>query len=90
VNERALECGLDETYMLVLENEDVPGIVGMVGTVLARHNLNIANMSLGRNTVGGLALNICGLDSKPPAEALEEIRGHGAIRQLQLVSLEGA
>lgn len=90
VNERALECGLDEKYMLVLENEDVPGIVGMVGTVLARHDLNIANMSLGRNTVGGLALNICGLDSKPPAEALEEIRGHAAIRELQLVALEGA
>lgn len=88
VNERALETGLDEKYMLVLENEDVPGIVGMVGTVLARHGLNIANMTLGRNTVGGLALNICGLDSKPPQEALEEIRSHQAIRELQLVDLE--
>jgi hypothetical protein len=56
--------------------------------VLARHDLNIANMTLGRNTVGGLALNICGLDSKPPQEALEEIRSHKAIRELQLVDLE--
>jgi D-3-phosphoglycerate dehydrogenase len=90
VNERNLESPLDEKYLLVLENKDVPGIVGMVGTVLARHGLNISNMSLSRNTVGGIALNICGLDSEPPAEVVDEIRSHEAITGLRVVNLNGA
>jgi D-3-phosphoglycerate dehydrogenase len=89
VNERNIESPLDERYLLVLENEDVPGIVGMVGTVLARHNLNISNMSLSRNTVGGIALNICGLDSEPSQSALAEIGGHASIKGLRVVNLNG-
>jgi D-3-phosphoglycerate dehydrogenase len=90
VNERSVESPLDEKYLLVLENEDVPGIVGMVGTVLAQHNLNISNMSLSRNTVGGIALNICGLDSEPPAEAIEQIKANSAIKGLRVVDLTEA
>ena len=90
VNERNLESPLDEKYLLVLENKDVPGIVGMVGTVLAQHKINISNMSLSRNTVGGIALNICGLDSEPSADAIAEIVAHEAITGLRVVNLNGA
>jgi D-3-phosphoglycerate dehydrogenase len=89
VNERTVESPLDEKFLLVLENEDVPGIVGMVGTVLAKHKLNISNMSLSRNTIGGIALNICGLDSEPSKEALSEIAGHASIKELRVVNLNG-
>jgi D-3-phosphoglycerate dehydrogenase len=89
VNERNVESPLDEKYLLVLENEDVPGIVGMVGTVLAKHQLNISNMSLSRNTVGGIALNICGLDSEPGAEALAEIKANENIKDLRVINLNG-
>lgn len=87
LNGRDLECPLDARYLLVLENQDIPGIVGMVGTVLAKHGVNISNMSLSRNTVGGIALNICGIDSKPGTEVLTEIRQHPAICKLDLVEL---
>lgn len=90
VNERNIESPLDEKYLLVLENKDVPGIVGMVGTVLAKHNLNISNMSLSRNSVGELALNICGLDGAPSQAALDEIAADPAIIGLQVVNLNGA
>lgn len=90
VNERHVECPLEEKYLLVLENQDVPGIVGMVGTALARHGLNISNMSLSRNTVGQVALNMCGLDDEPGAEVLEEIAAHPAIIRLSVVNLNGA
>ncbi len=90
VNERNLESPLDEKYLLVLENEDVPGIVGMVGSAMAEHNLNISNMSLSRNTVGGIALNICGLDSQPPAGVIEKIKAHPAIRKCIVVNLNGS
>jgi D-3-phosphoglycerate dehydrogenase len=90
VNERNIESPLDEKYLVVLENEDVPGIVGMVGTVLAKHDLNISNMSLSRNSVSGIALNICGLDSQPPPEAIDEIKSHPAIKKLVVVNLNGS
>lgn len=86
---RNLESPLDEKYLLVVENEDIPGIVGMLGTVLARHNLNISNMSLSRNTIGGIAFNICGLDSQPPQSAIDEISSHKAIRTIRVVNLNG-
>jgi D-3-phosphoglycerate dehydrogenase len=89
VNERNLESPLDEKFLLVLENQDVPGIVGMVGTVLAKHGLNISNMSLSRNTVGGIALNICGLDSEPSSEVIDEISSHPAIVGRRVVNLNG-
>ncbi|MEY3000369.1 MAG: D-3-phosphoglycerate dehydrogenase [Verrucomicrobiota bacterium] len=90
VNERHVECPLEEKYLLVLENQDVPGIVGMVGTALAKHGLNISNMSLSRNTVGQVALNMCGLDDEPNAEVLAEIAAHPAIIRLSVVNLNGA
>lgn len=86
-NGRDVECSLMDRYLLVIENEDVPGIVGMLGTVMAKHGVNISNMSLSRNNVGGIALNICGLDSRPPAEALDEIRNHPQIKRAVLVDL---
>ena len=89
VNGRDLECSLTEKYLLVIENEDVPGIVGMLGTVMAKEKINISHMSLGRNTVGGMALNICGLDSRPSDKALEEIRAHANIKRADLVDLAG-
>jgi D-3-phosphoglycerate dehydrogenase len=35
--------------MMLMENNDTPGVVGAVGTILGRHNVNIANFALGRN-----------------------------------------
>ena len=87
---RNLESPLDEKYLLVVENEDTPGIVGMLGTVLAKYDLNISNMSLSRNTIGGVAFNICGLDSQPPKEAIDEIASHKAICTLKVVNLNGS
>ncbi len=85
-NGRDVEALL-QGYLLIIENNDVPGIVGMVGMVLAKHGLNIANMSLGRNTHGGLALNICTLDSKPSRAAMDEILAHKDITNVELVEL---
>ncbi len=86
-NGRDIECSLLDKFLLVIENRDVPGIVGMLGTVMAKHGVNISNMSLSRNSVGGLAVNICGLDSRPPEAALAELRNHNDIVQGTLVDL---
>jgi D-3-phosphoglycerate dehydrogenase / 2-oxoglutarate reductase len=74
-------------YLLVTENNDVPGIVGHIGTILANNKLNIANMSLSRNSVGGVALNISTLDSKPSDEAKAELLANKDIKSVHLVDL---
>src|SRR6059058_2001987 len=73
--------------VLLLNNKDRPGIVGSLGTLMARHNLNIASMSLSRDTIGGQALTVLNLDGVPPAEVLDEIQKDPDIRNVNVVKL---
>ena len=73
--------------LLVYENHDEPGIIGMVGTLLGRDKVNIAAMSLSRNNAGGIALCVLNLDSAPSVEALKELTSHRAIKQALVVNL---
>src|SRR5579862_9787006 len=73
--------------VLLLNNKDRPGIVGYLGTLLARHKVNIASMSLSRDTAGGFALTALNLDSVPPAEVLDEIRKDPDISNVAVVKL---
>jgi D-3-phosphoglycerate dehydrogenase len=73
--------------VLLLNNKDRPGIVGYLGTLLAKHKVNIASMSLSRDTAGGFALTALNLDSVPPAEVLDEIRNDPDISNVAVVKL---
>jgi len=59
--------------ILLLENTDRPGIVGHIGTLLAQHRINIANMSLTRNQEGGDALTVLNLDTMPDQKVLDAL-----------------
>jgi D-3-phosphoglycerate dehydrogenase len=73
--------------VLLLENKDRPGIVGYLGTLLGKHNVNIASMSLTRDTAGGHALTVLNLDSVPSAEVLDELQKDPDIRNVNVVKL---
>jgi D-3-phosphoglycerate dehydrogenase len=73
--------------VLLLKNKDRPGIVGYLGTLMARHNVNIASMSLSRDTAGGRALTVLNLDSVPPPEVLDEIQRDPDISNVKVVKL---
>ena len=73
--------------VLLLKNKDRPGIVGYLGTLMARHKVNIASMSLSRDTAGGHALTVLNLDSVPPPEALDEIQRDPDISNVKVVKL---
>jgi D-3-phosphoglycerate dehydrogenase len=73
--------------LLVYENSDEPGIIGMVGTLMGRAGVNIAAMSLSRTIEGGTALTVLNLDSEPAAGVLKELTAHPAIKQARLVHL---
>lgn len=73
--------------VLLLRNKDRPGIVGYLGTLMSKHKVNIASMSLSRDTVGGQALTVLNLDSVPPPELLEEIQRDPDISNVKVVKL---
>ena len=73
--------------LLLLRNKDRPGIVGYLGTLLSKHNVNIANMSLHRDVAGGYALTVLSLDSEPPAPVLAELEKDPDISNVKVVTL---
>jgi len=73
--------------LLLLNNKDRPGIVGYLGTLLGKHKVNIANMSLTRDTAGGLALTVLNLDSVPPVGVLNELQKDPDISNVKVVKL---
>jgi D-3-phosphoglycerate dehydrogenase / 2-oxoglutarate reductase len=86
VNDRLVEAR-PVGVLLVLENRDVPGIVGQIGTLLGEHQVNIANMSLSRDHVGGEALTVLNLDSPPGEEIIEAILSNPNIKSARVVRL---
>jgi D-3-phosphoglycerate dehydrogenase len=86
INGRHVEAK-PEGVILLLENRDVPGIVGRVGTLLGTHGVNIASMSLSRNEVGGQALTVLNLDSVPGSDLLDALVASDDIVSAQVVRL---
>ncbi|MDH3693681.1 MAG: phosphoglycerate dehydrogenase [Gammaproteobacteria bacterium] len=73
--------------VLVMLNNDVPGVIGQVGTLLGAYGVNIGEWRLGRPHAGGDALSFINLDSEPPAGAIDALEQVEAIKKLRLVHL---
>jgi D-3-phosphoglycerate dehydrogenase len=82
--------GYLDGVMLLFTHRDVPGLIGFVGTIFGTHAINIAQMTVGRQTPGGEAIGILNLDSPPPEEAIQAVKGHPHIRNLMVVKLPPA
>lgn len=76
-----------EGILLLLNNKDRPGIVGHLGTLMGKHNVNIANMSLNRDSAGGQALTVLNLDSVPPPPVMAELQNDPDISNVRVVKL---
>ena len=59
--------------ILMLENQDVPGVVGRVGTFLGEKGINIAGLQLGRKEVGGTAVSLISVDTTVPEPVLKQL-----------------
>src|SRR5262245_3924513 len=84
-----LEAYLDGILLTFL-HRDVPGLIGFVGTIFGKNQVNIAAMNVGRQAPGGEAIAVLNLDSPPPEAALEGVRGHEKIYSLNVVKLPPA
>ncbi|MBI5114857.1 phosphoglycerate dehydrogenase [Candidatus Poribacteria bacterium] len=76
-----------EGNILFLYNLDRPGVIGNIGTTLAKHSVNIATMYLGRDTAGGHAVSLWNIDSPISKETLDELAKLPniiSVRQMEL------
>jgi D-3-phosphoglycerate dehydrogenase len=65
------------SHMAFLSYEDVPGVIGRVGTMFGEAGVNIANMAVSRTTEGGRALMVFSIDSVAPPELVERVEASG-------------
>ncbi len=61
-------------HMLFINNNDKPGIVGAIGTILAAANINIAGITLGRENQQGVAVSVVNVDSEIPDAVMAQLR----------------
>lgn len=85
VDEYQLEAK-PEGALLVMQNKDVPGVVGQVGTLLAAYEVNIGEWRMGRTAPGSAALSFINLDNEPPAAVLHALERIPAVTQVKLIT----
>jgi D-3-phosphoglycerate dehydrogenase len=76
--------------LLIISNDDQPGVIGEVGTILGKHGVNIANFALGRNDTGAVGVVNVDEDTTGAGElaaAVDSIRKIAAVRDAWVVRL---
>ncbi|GAB3017705.1 phosphoglycerate dehydrogenase [Natronobiforma cellulositropha] len=75
--------------MVVTRNTDEPGVIGLIGTVMGSHGVNIAGMFNARETIGGEALTVYNVDGTVPEAAREELETDERIVAVRYITLNG-
>ena len=83
-----------EQNLIYMRNQDVPGVIGKVGTILGKHGINIANFSLGRRSgeaqpgVPREAIAVVHVDGSVPDVVVSELSSIPAVQQVKAIRLE--
>ena len=77
-------------HMVYTTNEDVPGIIGTLGTTLGSNGVNIANFTLGRSEKNGDAIALLYVDEPVPHAALDQLRKTGLFGQVRPLQFDVA
>ncbi len=75
-------------HMLYTTNEDVPGIIGMLGQTMGENGVNIANFTLGRSERGGEAIAILYVDEPIPAAVVAKLEKTGMFSQVKPLAFD--
>jgi D-3-phosphoglycerate dehydrogenase len=93
VDEIDVEAPLEQN-LIYMRNQDVPGVIGKVGTILGKHGINIANFSLGRRSgepqlgTPRAAIAVVQVDGGVPEAVVSELQGVPAVEQAKAVHLD--
>src|SRR5215470_10394356 len=76
-----------EGNLIYLRNRDVPGVIGKVGTILGRGQVNIGNFALGRSSqeAGAQAIAVVQVDTPAPDAVLDELRQLPEIQEVRSI-----
>lgn len=76
-----------EGELLLIYNNDKPGVIGSIGSLMGKNNINIARMHFGRESAGGMAISVVSIDSVPSPEVIEEVKRLPNILSVKQISL---
>ena len=85
VDDIRLEGELTEN-MIFVTNDDQPGFIGALGTILGESNLNIATFSLGRHQEGGRAIALVAVDQPAQADVIAKIAKLDQVRRVKALN----
>ena len=74
--------------MLYTTNEDVPGIIGLLGNAMGKNGVNIANFTLGRSAVGGEAIALLYIDHPIPDDVIAALNTTGMFKQVRPLAFD--
>lgn len=88
IDNHRLEAFLDGT-LVIFGHNDVPGIIGQIGNVFGKHQVNIAQMAVGRDSdsPGGTAIGVLNLDTPPGPEAIQELTAIPGVQTAKRIDL---
>jgi D-3-phosphoglycerate dehydrogenase len=78
---------IPQGHMLLVKNEDTPGVIGHVGTLLGDRKVNIARMTVGRKPGSGRAVMLIEVDGEVPSEVVGEVLSISGVRDARRVAL---
>lgn len=88
VNSHNVELNPLSKCVILLLNDDKPGMVGTIGTIIGKYGCNIANMTLSRAEDGPFALSIYELDTTPSSDAVAELNALDNVNVVRVVDFE--
>jgi D-3-phosphoglycerate dehydrogenase / 2-oxoglutarate reductase len=74
--------------MLFVVNDDRPGMIGRLGTLLGEEDVNIAHMAVSRNRRSAKALMALTLDSTPGEQLIQRLRAEPGFVEVRFLVLE--
>jgi len=87
IDDHSVEVPLAK-HILVIRNDDRPGMIGTVGTILGNADVNISFMGLGRDGAGDHALMALASDHSIAETTLQDLRSEAGIQSASVVELD--
>jgi len=78
---------IPQGHLLLVRNDDTPGVVGHIGTMLGAASINIARMTVGRKPGSGRAVMLIEVDGEVSAADLARVAGIAGVREARSVKL---
>jgi D-3-phosphoglycerate dehydrogenase len=76
-----------EGRMILINNYDRPGVIGFIGTTLAEHQVNIADMHLSRIRSKGTAICLVTVDNPLSGKVLKALKDYGDIIEATIIEV---